>query len=228
MPRRKNAGSADSSPAPTTPPAAADASYFTEIEAHFAMRRGTPFVVSAKDWALMKEWAAHGIPLPVVVEAIDAVFEKNESSGRRKVISSLSYCRHAVKEIWHDRKELQVGEGGIVPEEAPLAALELLAAELASSSVPEVSGYAETLRSLSREKSVPRVEERLIELEREMIDAVLAAAPAEEREAVRHEVVRALGDTSKLDAGTRARTEEANRRRIVRERYGVPRLTLFR
>ena len=74
----------------------ADADYFLEIEAHFALRRNTPFILSAKDWALMQKWRAEGIPLPVVIEAIDSVFEKNETSGRRKVISSLSYCRHAV------------------------------------------------------------------------------------------------------------------------------------
>ena len=28
--------------------------YFEDIEAHFAARRGTPFILSAKDWVLMK------------------------------------------------------------------------------------------------------------------------------------------------------------------------------
>src|ERR671935_1782558 len=80
--------------------------YYLEIEAHFAHRRQTPFILSAKDWALMRKWHDEGIPLPVVIEAIDSVFEKNETSGRRKVISSLSYCRHAVKEMWNERREL--------------------------------------------------------------------------------------------------------------------------
>src|SRR5437763_2929596 len=69
--------------------------YYTEIESHFAARRGTPFVLSAKDWHLMKRWHDDGIPLPIVIEAIDTVFQKNEESGRRKTISGLSYCRHA-------------------------------------------------------------------------------------------------------------------------------------
>ena len=83
-----------------------DIDYYNEIEAQFALRRGTPFIVSAKDWALMKSWREGGVPLPVVIEAIDTVFEKNETSGRKKVISSLSYCRHAVKELWDERREL--------------------------------------------------------------------------------------------------------------------------
>ncbi len=60
--------------------------YYLEIEAHFAFRRATPFILSGKDWALMQRWRSEGIPLPIVVEAIDSVFEKNETSGRRKVI----------------------------------------------------------------------------------------------------------------------------------------------
>jgi len=49
----------------------------------------------------------------------------------------------------------------------------------------------------------------------------------EEVAALRADVARAVGNTSRLDAATRARTEDANLRRIVRERFGVPRLSLF-
>lgn len=200
------------------------ADYFTEIESHFAFRRGTPFVLSAKDWHLMKRWYDDGIPLPVVIEAIDTVFEKNETSGRKKVISSLSYCRHAVKELWDERKELAVGEGGTTPEAAPGEALEALAAELESSEVARP--FASRVRELAAEKSVPRIEERLMELEHEMIAAIIDSLI--DRDVLRAEVLKSLGDTSKLDEKTRARTEEANLRRVVRERFGLPRLTLFR
>ena len=87
---------------------------------------------------------------------------------------------------------------------------------------------AEAIRGLATEKSVPRVEERLIELEEMLLESVMQTLPPEEAEAIRVEVVRALGDTSRLDAATRARTEAANLRRIVRDRYRFPRLTLFR
>src|SRR5213593_5009097 len=104
--------------------------YYGEIETHFAMRRGTPFILSAKDWALMKKWHGEGVPLPVVIEAIDSVFEKNETSGRRKVISSLSYCRHAVKELWDERRDMYVGGSDVTPESSPEARLESLAEHL--------------------------------------------------------------------------------------------------
>jgi hypothetical protein len=199
---------------------AADDDYFLEIEAHFARRRNTPFILSAKDWTLMQKWKEEGVPLPVVIEAIDSVFEKNEASGRRKIINSLSYCRHAVKEMWNDRKELQVGARAETPEAAPEELLNRLADALGN-----WPASADAVRALGRERSVPKIEERLIEIEHELIDSVLNAMP--DAEAFRRDVRASLGDTSKLDEKTRKRTEEANLRRVVRAKFGIPRLTLF-
>jgi hypothetical protein len=195
--------------------AAIKETYFQEIEAHFALRRGTPFILNAKDWALMKKWYEDGVPLPIVIEAIDTVFEKNETSGRRKVISSLSYCRHSIKELW---------TGDVAPEAGPEALLEGLAVQLETSEV--AAPFAARVRALASEKSVPKIEERLIDLERELVDAFIAADPAAIT-AIRADIAVALGDTSRLDAKTLARTEEANLRRLVREKFGLPRLTLF-
>jgi hypothetical protein len=186
------------------------ADYFLEIESHFAARRGTPFVLSAKDWALMQKWAADGIPLPVVIEAIDSVFDK--AAERNKIVNSLSYCRHAVKEIWKERQALQVGGDAATPE----AEVETLLDALAASLSPP---FAERVRALVAEKSVPRIEERLIELEQEMIGSLVT-------EDIRAEAASAVGGA--LDDATRARTEEAYVRRLVREKHALPRLTLFR
>jgi hypothetical protein len=203
--------------------------FFLEIEGHFAMRRRTPFILSAKDWALMKKWRDEEIPLPVVLEAIDQVFEKNEASGRRKVISSLSYCRHAVKEMWEQRKELYVGGETGSPEEQAGPMLEALALRLEQAEIPRdiAAEFAASVRTLAAEKTVPRIEEQLIEVEHAMITRILDALPAQADE-IRREVARAVGDPAKIDEKTRARTEEANLRRVVRDRFALPRLTLFR
>jgi len=193
--------------------------YFPEIESHFAARRGTPFILSAKDWALMRKWREEGVPLPVVIEAIDSVFEKNETSGRRKTISSLSYCRHAVKELWTDRREMFVGGSETTPESNPAALLDALAAQLEAT---VAAAFAPRVRELAREQSVRRIEEQLVELEREMIDSIVAA---NDISTIRDEIAAVL--TTQMDEKTRARTEEANLRRLVRDRFGLPRLTLF-
>jgi hypothetical protein len=180
--------------------------YFQEIESHFAERRGTPFILNAKDWALMKKWAEEAIPLPVVIEAIDSVFDK--AAERQKKVNSLSYCRHAVVELWKERRELQIGASESVPEEGAEPALNALADALETAA----PSFAPRVRELAREKSVPRIEELLIDLEHE-----LAASLADD--GIRAEAARA--------ADGNARAEEAHLRRLVRERYGLPRLTLF-
>jgi hypothetical protein len=187
--------------------------YFLEIESHFAQRRGTPFVLNAKDWSLMKSWSDEGIPLPVVIEAIDSVFDKQEAKNKK--INGLSYCKHAVKELWQERRELLIGGQENAPEEEVVPRLDALA-EAVAGVAPE---FAERVRGLAAEKSVPRIEERLMELEQELIESLLPQAEELRAEA------RAL--TSGADEKTRARTEEAHLRRLVRERFGLPRLTLF-
>ena len=192
--------------------------YYTEIEAHFAHRRGTPFILNAKDWVLMKSWSDGGIPLSVVIEAIDSVFDRNEEKGNRKVINSLSYCRHAVKEIWKDRQELLVGEGSEVPEASVEQRLDALAIGV-ERAAPD---FAPRIRELLKEKSVPRIEERLMELEEELMTSLVETSL--EASALREEA-RML--TAGSDEKTRERAEAAHLRRLVRERFELPRLTLF-
>src|ERR1041385_1926171 len=187
--------------------------YFLEIESRFAERRGTPFILSAKDWALMKKWADDGIPLPVVIEAIDTVFEK--AAERKKVVNSLSYCRHAVKELWEERKELQVGASETVPEAGSGETL----ARLAAAGEPVSASIADEIRALEKEQSARAIEDRLIELERRLI------AQIPDLDAIRADVARDL--EGKVDEKNRARTEEAMLLRIVREKYALPRLSLF-
>jgi hypothetical protein len=189
--------------------------YFLEIESHFAARRGTPFILNAKDWALMQEWAAEGIPLPVVIEAIDSVFDK--AAERNKTVNGLRYCRHAVKDIWKERRELSVGAAESSPEAGSSEALQVLAEKLAQSSNETIRTFAARVLVLGSEKSVPRIEERLMELEQELVDAL--ATPEIRAEALR------LAQTA--DEKTRARTEQAHIRRLVREELDLPRLTLF-
>lgn len=197
--------------------------YFQEIESHFIRRRGTPFVLNAKDWVLMQKWSAEGIPLPIVIEAIDAVFDKHAAAGSKKAVNGLSFCRHAVKELWQERRELQVGAGSNTPEEAPGLLLDALAARLESSGHDLVRAYGVRVRELAVERSVPRIEERLIELEEELLSSILTSTA--EAESLRTEA--AAIDLARVDEKTRARTIEANLRRLVRERFQVPRLTLF-
>ena len=121
-----------------------------------------------------------------------------------------------------------VGEGARAVEIAPGDALRALAAELERSASEVARSFAPRVAALTRKRSVPKIEEALIEIEREMIDAIVASLTPADRAALQEEIARALGDTARLDEKTRSRTGEANLRRVVRERFEMPRLTLFR
>src|SRR5436190_2083582 len=55
-----------------------DRAYFAAAEAAFIARRGTPFLLSPKDFALLKEWHALGVPLEAIETGIDDAFTKRE------------------------------------------------------------------------------------------------------------------------------------------------------
>ena len=206
--------------------------YFLEIESHFAHRRGTPFILSAKDWALMKGWQEEGVPLPVVLEAIDQCFDKRQEGSRRRTISSLSYCRHAVAELWDERRDLHIGGSESVPEESSGERLESLASDLESAGASgelrdRLQRAAVEVRTLGKGRSVPQMEEGLMDLERALIRDLLELMPATDRSSLELEVGRILAGFSNLDEETVRKTREANLYRLLRKRLGIPRLSLF-
>ena len=88
-----------------------DRAYFAAAEAAFMRRRGTPFLLSPTDFALLKEWRALGVPLEAVESGIDEAFARREERGAVGRVNSLSYCRDAVLEAWERRAETARGKG---------------------------------------------------------------------------------------------------------------------
>src|SRR5271166_4114629 len=73
--------------------------YFTEVEEHFQRARGTPRVLSPRDWDLIDKWKNAGIPLEAVLRGIDTAFEKlrrDPAKARTQMVNSLAYCKQAV------------------------------------------------------------------------------------------------------------------------------------
>ena len=62
----------------------------------------------------MASWREAGIPLRVVLEALESLFAarcRAPSEGAPRPILSLGYCRHAVKEAFHIIVEQKMGAG---------------------------------------------------------------------------------------------------------------------
>ncbi len=91
--------------------------YFTEVEEEFVRRRGKPLLVSPMDWALIESWKTAGIPLHIVLRAINQAFDSYDARARKhRKVNSIFYCQQEVETEFADYRLSQVGAG---PESAP-------------------------------------------------------------------------------------------------------------
>jgi len=211
--------------------------YFAAAEAAFVRRRGTPFLLSPKDFALLKEWRALGVPLEAVESGIEEAFARREERGAVGRVNSLSYCRDAVLEAWERRAETARGKGSESAADAVDAggALKRLASDLASVAAarPDLAAELESAaRSLSRlegsGKSPEEIESSLAGLDRRLAKALTEALPEMERAEMDAEAEKMLaGAGGRMDAVTLEKTSRALKRRLLRERLDLPRLSLL-
>jgi len=77
----------------------ARARYARAIERRFSDRLERPIVMSPRDWTRISDWHERGIPLPLVLESIDAAFDARRRPGSARP-RSLSYVATLVDESW--------------------------------------------------------------------------------------------------------------------------------
>jgi hypothetical protein len=158
--------------------------YFTEVEDAFVRRRGAHMLVSPLDWSLIESWKEIGIPLHIVLRAIERTFDGWEARPHRhRRVNSIFFCQQEVESCYAEYRQSLVGSA-----EADVAGGAALApAEDADSPFPRakveaylerVAGELETARGLADERGLAglaealgRAMERLAE-----IDASLAAS----------------------------------------------------
>jgi hypothetical protein len=215
-----------------------DRAYYAAGEAAFIARRGTPFLLSPKDFALLKEWRALGVPIEAVEAGIDDVFTRREERGGTGRINSLSYCRDAVLSAWERRSETAVGSGrGREEAETIDAGARLARLAEALDSVarlhPELAERLDSAhRSLDRlassRKTPGEIEASLARLDRRLANELSDALPASRRSRVESRVEELLAKARlKMDRETEEKTRRALTRRTLREELALPRLTLL-
>jgi hypothetical protein len=84
-------------------------SYFSEIEDTFIRRRGKHLMLSPMDWALIEGWKERGVPLHVVVRAIEHAFDSYQSKQRKRSVKTLLYCQEEVEAQYAEWLESRVG-----------------------------------------------------------------------------------------------------------------------
>ena len=213
----------------------ADRAYYAAGEAAFIRRRGTPFLLSPKDFTLLKQWRGLGIPIEVVEQGIDDAFSRREERGATGRVNSLGYCRDAVLEAWERRALASVGRGGseaAVDVPARVCDLSMELASLAARRPDLAEPVAAAGRSLERlgrgSRQAGEVEESLARLDRKLASALSDALSPDERAAIDGEIDRQLSPLAgRMDEETVRRTRRALARRMLRERLALPRLTLL-
>jgi hypothetical protein len=210
--------------------------YFTEIEEHFQRTRGTAlFLMSPLDWALVEAWKNAEVPLEAVLRGIDMAFEKwRARKVKTQMVNSLAFCAQAVL------TEAQI-MAGTAPakarrEAAPPFELERLRAYLETNAAAIPPGFEEIAASLKKVaeaagehyKDLEGLEQRLTVLEEKMIATARARQSEEELLDSRRELERQLRPyRGKMTADQLAMLEKQYLERILLEKAGLPRLSLF-
>jgi len=174
--------------------------YFTEIEEEFVRRRGKPLLISPLDWALIESWKNAGIPLHVVLRAINQAFDAYDARPRKfRKVNSVFYCQQEVESTFADYRLAQVGAGpeGEQPSShkpgrkkgaekesvAPFPALVLI--DFLSRSGEELQRAAALASESNRkevESAIDRARARLLEIAREVEGSSHVDAQAIERD----------------------------------------------
>jgi len=214
--------------------------YYQEVENYFVARRGSPLFITPSEWDLVWRWEQQGIPLAVVKEGIDRVFERPKTLSKPR---RLGYCRQTVEAEFRRFRESSLGvrAGGTEEEdsgaEAHLTEISSRLRDLAavwSEKERELALFLErtsdAVRSLSEraEEAPAEVERELAAIDGKLVvesEAVLGDAAREE---LRREAESSLESYRERmpEKIYRAALESGYRRRL-RKRIGLPTLSLY-
>jgi hypothetical protein len=226
--------------------------YYRDVEEEFLRRRGAPLLLSPRDWSLIGEWQAAGIPLRIVLQGIANVFEAwrgRAPAGRR--INSLSYCRQEVLALHTIYLGLRgAGAGRPVSGEEGGAGRALsrhlgrlhrgLRQAMAAASEAGrdllVGALAEAAADVKRVRRdlktgafrLEDLEGRLRRLDDAVVDAARRSLPAATLAAAQESIGKDLAERAgQMTATALATTRHVALTRAVRYECALPRLTLF-
>jgi len=204
--------------------------YFTEIEEHFRLARGTSlFLLSPLDWALVESWKNAGVPLEAVLRGIDQAFEKwRGRKVKTQMVNSLAFCAQAVL------TEAQIMSGAAPArreQSAPFFSNDEVRAYLEANAAALPPGYAEiaaSLRRLEVTADLEGLEQHLTVLEEKMLAIARAGQSEEDLLAARRDLDRQLRPyRGKMTADQLSMLERQYLERHLLERARLPRLSLF-
>ena len=217
--------------------------YFTEIEDAFIRRRGKHLLLSPLDWALIEGWQERGIPLHIVLRAIETVFEGfDKQPNQNRTIKSLFYCREEVEAQFAEWTVSQVGThrngkqeiDHQFSREAVVEHIEKARNKLRSIDAPDLkedlaraaSRLDELLENLGDDFEY--IDRTLYDVESFLDQTLLHNADKEHLKLLKKEVTGQLKlYKSAMDAEAYKNTRDLMLLKLLREDLGIPRLGLF-
>ncbi|HSE34222.1 MAG TPA: hypothetical protein VLA93_21790 [Pyrinomonadaceae bacterium] len=226
--------------------------YFTEIEDTFVRRRGKHLFLSPMDWALMESWKQRDIPLHLVLRSIERAFDSFEARPRKRSVKSLLYCQEEVEAQFAEWLESRVGANESSEERDDDSAkhfsttaiethlrekkkiLQHLVNSVDNAELSETLGRAidrlselETDVANTTALDARRLEDSLTGVDRMLGDALVSQ---------QHEQVKVLAEEiktqlkpyrSQMDQSAYKQTFNNLLLKQIREKSGIPRLSLF-
>ncbi len=226
--------------------------YFTEIEDTFIRRRGRHLLLSPTDWALIENWRKMGVPLHIALRGIEQSFDSFQAKPRQRTVKTLFYCQEEVEAQFAEWVTAQQGaaptDAGTPPDDDAklprtqvLAHLQRAAAALRAVSAPAASPLGELVHRAAlavdelaqdfARAARPDAEglEQSLNAWEQRLDEVLCAAltTAEMTEATAAAAAPLVSYRRRMDAAVYEQTLQTLLLKQLRERAGVPRLSLF-
>jgi hypothetical protein len=212
--------------------------YYSEIEETFVRRRGKMLLLSPLDWALIETWQEAGIPLHIVLRAIEKVFDNHDKSTKKRSIKGLAFCREEIEVQYAEWQESQIGKSKDDGEESE----ETFTIEGVSAHINDVISALSIAKNPTFDESFSRIIARLDELNKTLTDdfekietSLSQIEKILDEELKRNatklhltEIEQQLsGYKKQLDKATYQKTFDLMLLKCLRDEHEIPRLSLF-
>lgn len=214
--------------------------YFSEIEAVFIRRRGRNLLLSPVDWTLIESWQKNEIPLHIILQSIEDVFDAYDKKTTKRAIKSLSYCKDEVEARYAEWLAAQVGKATDAEDLSESAResdvsehLSKVLAEFRSTTAKIAAKVDRSFEKIARKlelliESGETGEALELKLEKldEQVDEKLRSAAADDS-MLRDLEISMAEYKRKMDAASYQKTFDLMLTKKLREKTGVPRFSLF-
>ena len=221
-----------------------DDNFYGAVESHFIKRRGSPLFITPIEWCLIQQWEMECIPLKVVQEGIDRVFER---PTRRPGVLRLSYCRQSVKAAFRRFLEVSAGKPGTETSENREAGCLVIAEHLAELQISlevvrrswskrseefdrQIRGVVDEVEKLRKNESmeVAGLEIKLTCLEERLLASAASVLFEDERENLRCRAEKSLSSyRARMPEDVYKRALSSAYRKRVRAIFGLRPMSIY-